>query len=161
MRDGGADWKVLAVHRALDAAGLPHAIGGARALAFYGAERRTEDIDANVFVGIEEWPRVAAAFRPLGVAVEVDPAEIARDQEVRLDLDGTMVHVFFSHDDLHAAMPAAVREVPFADATIPIVASEHLVARKLMLDRPKDRADIEAMIAADEKLRDLVRRPVD
>ena len=36
-------------------------------------------------------------------------------------LGGHPVHLFFSYDELHAAMPAAVREVPFAGTTIPLV----------------------------------------
>ena len=49
-------------------------------------------------------------------------------------------------------MPAAVRRVPFAGATIPIVSPEHLVIRKVMLDRPKDWLDIEAILAAETPL---------
>jgi hypothetical protein len=48
------------------------------------------------------------------------------------------------------AMPDAVREVPFAGKAIPIVAPEHLAVRKVMLDRPKDWPDIEAMLVATE-----------
>jgi hypothetical protein len=144
--------KVLAVHHALDAAGLPHAIGGARALAFYGAERPTEDIDLNVFVAVARWPDVGRALGSLGVATVAEPEALARTHEVKLDWDGTEFHLFFSYDELHATMPAAVREVPFADGTIPIVAPEHLVVRKAMLDRPKDWLDIDAILVATEAL---------
>lgn len=120
--------KVLAVHRTLATAGVPHAIGGAVALGLYGAPRETVDIDVNVFVAVEGW------------------------EELRLDWQGTHVHLFFNLDELHAAMPAAVREVPFAGTTIPLVAPEHLIVRKTLLDRPKDRADIEALLAANPDL---------
>jgi len=49
-------------------------------------------------------------------------------------------------------MPAAVRRVPFAGATIPIVSPEHLVIRKATLDRPKDWLDIEAILVAETPL---------
>jgi hypothetical protein len=45
-------------------------------------------------------------------------------------------------------MPAAVREVPFAEAMIPIVSPEHLIVRKAMLDRSKDWVDVEAILVA-------------
>lgn len=125
--------KVLAVHRALAEAGLPHAIGGAIALSIYGAPRDTVDIDVNVFVGPERRPEVRAALDPL-------------------PLDGNPVHVFYSHDALHEEMAKRVREVPYSGATIPIVAPEHLLTRKAMLDRPKDWPDIEALLRANPDL---------
>jgi len=144
--------KVHAVHRALDAAAIPHAVGGALALGFHGAPRATVDIDVNVFVPVERWAEVGRALAPLGVEVEVDAESVTREREVRLGWDENPVHLFFSYDELHAAMPAAVREVPFAGTTIPIVAPEHLVVRKALLDRPKDWPDIEAILVAAEPL---------
>jgi hypothetical protein len=116
--------QILAVHRTLADAGVPHAIGGAVALGLYGAPRETVDIDVNVFVTVPGW------------------------EEVRLDWDGAKVHLFFDLDDLHAAMPAAVRDLGLAGATIPVVAPEHLLVRKAMLDRDKDWPDVEALLAA-------------
>jgi hypothetical protein len=133
MTDTELTKKVVAVHRALAAAGLPHAIGGALALSFYGAPRETVDIDVNVFVPPERWPEVRQALAPLGP-------------------DGNPVHVFYSHDALHEEMAKATRLVPFGGTEIPIVAPEHLVVRKAMLDRPKDWPDIEAILFATEPL---------
>jgi hypothetical protein len=124
---------VLAVHRALAEAGLPHAIGGAIALSIYGAPRDTVDIDVNVFVPPERRPEVRAALD-------------------KLDLVGNPVHVFYSHDLLHEEMAKKVREVPYAGATIPVVALEHLVIRKAILDRPKDWPDIEALLRVNPDL---------
>jgi len=125
--------KILAVHRALAEAGLPHAIGGAIALAHYGAPRPTTDIDVNVFVPPERRPEVRRTLDPLS-------------------LDGNPVHVFYSHDPLHEEMARRVREVPYAGATIPLVAPEHLVIRKALLDRSKDWPDIEALLRANADL---------
>jgi hypothetical protein len=125
--------KVLAVHRALAEAGLPHAIGGAIALSIYGAPRDTVDIDVNVFVPPEHRPEVRAAL-------------------ATLDLEGNPVHVFYSHDPLHEEMAMKVREVPYAGATIPLVAPEHLLIRKALLDRPKDWPDVEALLRANPDL---------
>jgi hypothetical protein len=125
--------KVLAVHLALDEAGLPHAIGGAIALSIYGAPRDTVDIDVNVFVGPERRPEVRAALDSLVI-------------------DENPVHVFYSHDPLHEEMARKVREVPYGGATIPLVAPEHLLIRKVLLDRPKDWPDIEALLRANPDL---------
>jgi hypothetical protein len=149
---GGGTRKVLAVHRALAAAAIPHAVGGALALGLYGASRETVDIDVNVFVGVERWPEVGRALAPLGIDVGVDAEGVAGDHEAELAWDENPVHLFFSYDELHAAMPGAVREVPFAGTTIPIVGPEHLVVRKAMLDRAKDWPDIEAILVATEPL---------
>jgi hypothetical protein len=140
--------KVLAVDRALADAEIGHAIGGAIALAYYGEPRATIDIDVNVFVPTDRWPAVADALAPIVIDFEVDERQLARDKETRLPWGRNPVHLFFSDDALHEAMPAAVREVPFAGSTIPIVSPEHLVIRKAMLDRPKDWLDIEAILVA-------------
>jgi hypothetical protein len=44
------DEQILAIESAFTEAGIPHAFGGAQALAYYGAIRATHDIDLNVNV---------------------------------------------------------------------------------------------------------------
>jgi hypothetical protein len=144
--------KVLAVDRALAGAGLPHVIGGAIALAYYGEPRVTIDIDVNVFVPIDRWPEVRAALSGLVTDTEIDPKELSKERQVRLPWDRNTVHLFFSYDQLHEEMPKAIRRVPLGKTEIPIVAPEHLVIRKAMLDRPKDWLDIEAILIASEPL---------
>ena len=57
--------KILALHGALDAAGLPHAFGGALALAWCTERARgTIDIDLNVFVAADQAEHVAGARCP-------------------------------------------------------------------------------------------------
>jgi hypothetical protein len=144
--------KVVAVDRALGEAGIPHAIGGALALAYYGEPRVTIDIDVNVFIAIDNWPEIERALKPLGVDVALDHRELAREKQARLLWDRNPVHLFFSFDALHEEMATATRSVPFAGTEIPIVAPEHLVVRKAMLDRPKDWLDIGAILVATEPL---------
>jgi hypothetical protein len=122
--------EVVAVHRRLAAAGLPHAIGGAVALGAYAEPRPTADIDVNVFVAAEREPEVRAALSGLDSKGEHP------------------THLFFSEDELHEAMPEAIREMPFAGTTIPLVAPEHLVVRKVLLDRDKDWLDVEQILVA-------------
>lgn len=133
MTDPSPDERVLAVDQALNEAGIPHAIGGAIALGHYAEPRPIMDIDVNVFVPPEQRAEVEGAL-------------------AGLEERGPAVHLFFDDDELHEAMPAAVREVPFAGTTIPIVSPEHLVIRKVMLNRSKDLPDIEAILAAETPL---------
>ena len=66
--------KILAVHDALGA--LPHAFGGALALAYYAEPRATIDIDLNVFVPPTQAAAVLGVLGPLGVhgSIELAPA---------------------------------------------------------------------------------------
>jgi hypothetical protein len=144
--------KVVAIHRALAAAKVRHAIGGALALAYYAEPRATIDVDVNVFVRTDRWPAVRNALAPIGVDVEADESALARDGQVRLWWDRNPVDLFFSYDPFHDEMEGATRRVPFADTKIPILAPEHLAICKTMFDRPKDWLDIEAILIVTEPL---------
>jgi hypothetical protein len=144
--------KVQALHAALAAARVAHAIGGAVALAYYAVPRGTVDVDVNVFVPVDRWPEIRDALAPLGVNVSADYAALERDGQVRLWWDRNPVDLFFSYDPFHEEMRRATRRVPFAGKTIPILGPEHLAVCKAMFDRPKDWIDIEQMIVATDPL---------
>jgi hypothetical protein len=144
--------KVVAIDRALTDAKVPHAIGGAIALAYYAEPRATVDVDVNVFVVTERWPDVKAALAPLGVDVDLDESALARDGQVRLWWDDNAVDLFFSYDPFHEEMERTTRRVPFAGTRIPILAPEHLAICKAIFDRPKDWLDIEAMLIVSEPI---------
>jgi len=144
--------KVLAIHRALAEAKVPHAIGGALALAYYAEPRTTIDVDVNVFVPTDRWPHVRDALAPLGVNVDVNEEELNRDGQVRIRWDRNPVDLFFSYDPFHDEMRRNARRVPFADETIPVLSPEHLAVCKAMFDRPKDWIDIEQILVATDPL---------
>jgi hypothetical protein len=147
--------RVLALEHGLS--GVPHAFGGALALAYYAEPRATIDIDLNVFVPAERFAEIAGPLRHLGVAVD-DPsvaavaAVVRRDGQVRVMWDGTPIDLFFSYDAFHEAAGAARHPVPFGDETISILAAEHLAVCKAIYDRPKDWVDIDAMLAAGSEI---------
>lgn len=141
--------RILELHAALDAAAIPHAFGGAIALAYCTLDPRgTSDLDVNVFTpGADCGPALdalpAGVRRPDGIE-EV----IARDGQTRLWWDETPLDLFFDYAPIHEAAAAHRRSVPFSGARIPILGPEELVVFKAMFDRTRDWADIEAVIAA-------------
>jgi Nucleotidyl transferase AbiEii toxin, Type IV TA system len=140
--------RVLAMEAALSE--VPHAFGGALALAYYAEPRSTIDIDLNVFVPPEKLAAVAAPLVKLGAAA--DDLSIAgivrRDGQVRVMWDATPIDLFFSYDPFHEAMGVARRLVPFGEGTIPILAADHLIVCKVVFNRPRDWVDIDAMLEA-------------
>jgi len=150
--------KLLAVHAALDRAGVPHAFGGAIALAYWTLDPRgTADIDLNLFVPATE-PRVALDALPQGVERPDGAEEQVRGEgQARLWWDGTPLDLFFDYVPLHAAAARRVRSVPFAGAEIPVLGPVDLAVFKAMFDRTRDWADIEAMLAARTLDADAVR----
>jgi hypothetical protein len=141
--------KVVAIDRAL--VDVPHAFGGALALAYYAEPRATIDIDLNVFVGVDRVRDVIDPLTRLGApASATDVVElIRRDGQARVVWEQTPIDLFFAYDAFHAAAEAARRSVPFADTTIPILAVEHLVVCKVIYNRPKDWVDIDTILELD------------
>lgn len=141
--------KLVAIHRALEAAALPHAFGGAIALAYATLDPRgTSDIDVNVFSDTADAPRVLDALPP---EISNPPGVVdalVRDGQARLWWDETPVDLFLDTVPLHADAAAHRREVPFAGTTVPVLGPVELAVFKAMFDRTRDWADIEAMLAA-------------
>lgn len=145
--------KVIAIHEGLVAARIPHALGGALALAYYAEPRATIDIDLNVFVPSERWQDVIDVLTPLGIdARRVDENDLLRDGQCRVLWGSNPVDLFFAYDPFHEEMRAKARRVPFAETTVPILSPEHLTVCKAMFDRPKDWLDIEQILVASEGL---------
>ncbi len=144
--------KVTAVHDRLDRAGIPHAFGGAMALAYYAEPRTTIDIDLNVFLPPQDYPRVREALEPIGVGDDVDAAALEREGQCRLWWGRNPVDLFFASIPLHEAMRRHIRTVPFGEDELPILAPEHLAACKAIFNRAKDWLDIEQILVSVEHL---------
>jgi hypothetical protein len=141
--------KIVALHRSLEAAGVPHAFGGALALAWCtGRARGTIDIDLNVFVGADRAAEVVAAL-PDGVACPPDDlVRLERDGQTRLWWDATPVDLFLNTTDFHAGVAERAGRQRFAEVDIPFLACVDLAVFKAFFDRTKDWADLEEMVAA-------------
>jgi hypothetical protein len=141
--------RVLALHRSLAGRRIAHAFGGALALAYWTlAPRGTADIDLNVFVPAEGCRRALHAL-PDGIEQPEGTEEtVVREGQIRLWWEETPVDLFFDYVPIHRAAKQNRRSVPFAGTTIPVLGPVELAVFKVMFDRTRDWADIEAMLAA-------------
>lgn len=139
--------KILAVNAALEKAGLPHAFGGAIALAYCIKEPRgTRDIDVNIFVPANRADEAFDAL-PKGVTVTAAKRAIAhRDGQVRLRWGETPIDLFFDTHDFHHETAEGVLRVAFEGANIPVLGCDALIVFKTMFNRPRDWADIEEIL---------------
>lgn len=141
--------RLLHVHDALSQAGLPHAFGGAIALAYCTQEPRgTRDLDVNVFV---EPVRAGEVFAALPDVVKVTDASVAtaeRDGQVRVWWDDTPIDIFLDVHRFHAEVADSVRLVVFEGREIPVVGCTALAVFKALIGRTKDWGDIEEMAGA-------------
>jgi hypothetical protein len=139
--------RVLAIDAGL--AAIPHAFGGALALAYYAEPRATIDIDLNLFVPASRFADVANPLIALGADAGLPSVAelVQRDGQARVMWASTPIDLFFAYDPFHDAAGAARRMVPFADGSIPILAPEHLIVCKAVFNRPKDWVDIDAVLA--------------
>ena len=141
--------RIVALHRALGDGGIPHAFGGAIALAYWTLDPRgTSDIDLNLFVPAAEAESALAAL-PEGVEVPAGTAQaIARDGQVRVFWDETPLDLFFDYAPIHTDAARHRAVVPFSGVELPILGPVELAVFKAMFDRTRDWADLEAMAAA-------------
>jgi hypothetical protein len=145
--------RAVDVHRRLDRGGIPHAIGGALALAYHVAQARaTNDIDLNVSADPNKPERVFALLPDDVPWSDSDVAAVRRDGQVRLLWplpDGgppIPLDLFFPQHALHQAVDARAELVPMLDASVPILSATDLLVFKALFDRRKDWADIEELV---------------
>ncbi|HYF47474.1 MAG TPA: hypothetical protein VD926_14770 [Acidimicrobiales bacterium] len=141
--------QLLAVHRSLEGAQVPHAFGGALALAWCTQQARaTIDIDVNVFVPPERAQDVLGALPAEVTWTEVDVATIERDGQVRVWWDETPLDVFTNTTAFHEEVGERIRFEDFAGESVPFLDCRDLAVFKAFFDRTKDWADLEAMVEA-------------
>lgn len=140
--------KVLLLHDALEEGGVPHAFGGALALAFHVEQPRgTADIDVNISVPTDLAGDVLGCLPP---DIEHDASSVARihaDGQVRLWWGRTPLDLFFPQHLLHQVVAGRVVTMPLGSGAIPVLSATDLTIFKALFDRTKDWADIEEMLA--------------
>jgi hypothetical protein len=154
-----------AVADELDRNGLPYAIGGALALGFYAPPRATVDVDVNIFVpparGLD---RALAVLHQSGFVAEKAADALVRqacsEGQFRGHIDGMRIDVFVPAIAYYGRLAERRRQVPLFGRPLWILGAEDLAVLKLMFNRRKDLADVEALIDAQgpELDRTYVRR---
>jgi len=137
----------MEIHQGLDDHGIPHAVGGALALAFCVAEPRgTRDLDLNLFIETERAEEAFAAL-PVGVVVtDEDRMLVARDDQVRLWWGDVPIDLFFQCHEFHREVADRVRIVDIvAGCPVPIIDCGSLAVFKVLFNRTRDWADLEAV----------------
>ena len=138
--------KILALHHALAAANIPHAFGGALALAWCTSSARgTIDIDMNVFAGRDAIRRVLQCL-PQGVTwSDTDVQRLEVDLQHRVWWESTPIDLFFNSTDFHEQLLSRIRPERFAGHSLPFLCCRDIAVFKVFFDRTKDWADLEAM----------------
>lgn len=141
--------KLLAIHEALKARSLPHAFGGAIALAYCVEEPRgTRDLDVNIFVDAADAAKVLVSL-PEGVEVsDKEIEEVKEKGQARLFWDGVPVDVFLNNLPLHDEVANGILWVSLQDRQIPVLDCASLVVFKSFFDRTRDWGDIEEVAVA-------------
>lgn len=137
---------ILELHRSLTRARIPHAFGGALALAYCTEQARgTIDIDINVFIEPGDVPRLRSAL-PKGVRVTATVAkQLVRDGQARALWDRIPVDLFLNTTDFHRQAAARVAWHSFGGQPLPFLACNDLAVFKAFFARTKDWADLEEM----------------
>ncbi len=141
--------KIVALHHALAAGNLPHAFGGALALAWCTQRARgTIDIDINIFVDVDH---CEAVFTALPNTVEHSNKQhkaLKQEGQVRLWWQKTPVDLFLNTTDFHRQAQQRVRWENFLGEKIPFLSCTDIAVFKAFFNRSQDWADLEAMQAA-------------
>jgi len=141
----------VAVHDHLDGRHVPHAFGGALALAYYAEPRGTIDVDVNVFVPFERAAEIVDGLGAVGFAAELAVEEWSPIAGVRLVRAGEppLLDLFFSIDERYESIARRVRRFPFGSAgvNLPFLSAEDLTVFKLSFGRDKDWVDLRRLVA--------------
>ncbi len=155
--------RIVEVHRHLERASIPHAFGGALALAWCTQRARgTIDIDVNIFTPSHDAATALSALPEDVTITDRNRDQIALDGQTRLWWDQTPIDVFFNTTDFHNAAASRARIERFGGEEVPFLSCLDLAVFKAFFDRTKDWADLEEMaeaetLHADEVLGVLVR----
>lgn len=141
--------RIVRLHDALDAAALPHAIGGAISLAYCTRDpRATDDIDVNVFVGVRRLDDVLGALPSDITVTDTNRRQLRSDAQARVFWDETPVDLFLADHPFHGRSQERAVSRPFEGREIPMLCCIDLAVYKTLFARPQDAVDIAEMVKA-------------
>lgn len=149
MSELGIVAKMQRISRALTAADLAHAFGGALALAWcVGEVRATMDIDVNVFIGADRLEELLEALPRGATWHDEDVAALREDGQARLRWGRHPVDVFLNTTAFHERAAERVQRETLAGSSLPFLACDDLAVFKAFYARPKDWVDLQSMLEA-------------
>lgn len=141
--------KIVLLHEKLEASNIPHAFGGALALAWCTRRARgTIDIDINIFLTIEEIERVVSKLPDDVKVSRKNRSDFKRDGQVRVWWDKTPLDLFLNTTEFHDDIAERVRWENFGGTKIPFLSCSDIAVFKAFFNRAKDWVDIEEMWSA-------------
>jgi hypothetical protein len=140
---------IVALHDNLDAAGIPHAFGGAFALLWCtGEPRSTVDIDLNIFVSPIEAQHLLTSLPEEIVPSSEETAQLMTAGQCRVMFDGIPVDLFLNTTPFHDDLRLHLKEHQLAGRLLPFLGCNDLAVFKAFFNRRRDWADIEEMLRA-------------
>ncbi|MEZ5550928.1 MAG: hypothetical protein R3E82_08570 [Pseudomonadales bacterium] len=150
--------KIIHLHERLHQQDIPHAFGGALALAWCTERARgTIDIDVNLLIPAGDWQKAVDAL-PADVKVTRKDREILkRDGQARVWWDKTPLDLFLNSTGFHAGIESRVRWETIAGKSLPFLSCFDLAVFKAFFNRTRDWADLEEMARAGTLQKELVQ----
>jgi predicted nucleotidyltransferase len=140
----------------LEAGEVPGIVIGGVAASLLGRPRLTRDVDALVLVAEGRWPEFLAAGAEFGFTPRrSDTLAFAQETRVLLlrhEKSGIDVDMVFGSLAFEKEAVARATWVELGGVRVPLPLSEDLIIMKAVAHRPRDLADIEAILAAHPKL---------
>jgi hypothetical protein len=140
--------KIVELHHALDQHQVPHAFGGALALAWCTKQARgTIDIDINVFITAAKIDLLANALPDEVTISSADRTSLEANGQVRLHWGSVPVDIFLNTTEFHESVASRVRYETFGGASVPFIGCTDLAIFKCIFNRSRDWVDLEEMVA--------------
>ena len=140
---------VVEIHDQLERSAVPHAFGGALALAYVADPRGTIDVDLNVFSPDGGLPAVLEVLAGLDLQPELAPDQWMPMAGIRLRraADPYPLDLFPPLDDSYDEIARRCVVAPFGPERrpLPFLSAEDLALFKLSFGREKDWVDLRAM----------------
>ena len=150
--------KIDAIHRALTEANLPHAFGGALALAWcVGEPRATIDVDVNVFIAEADAGLLRGALPAAVTLTASDIARLTTEGQLRAWWDDTPVDLFLNSTPLHESAADRAQWQVFGRTRMPFLSCLDTAIFKAFFNRTKDWSDLEEMHKAGKLDSEAVR----
>ena len=153
--------KLIVIDAALTATGIPHAFGGAIALAYCTRHpRATSDLDINVFLDTEQVDEILASMPGQISITSRNRTILAENGQDRLWWGDTPVDVFLNTHNFHDDVSERIRWENFEGRQIPLLMCRDLAVFKAMFNRLKDWADLQEMFRAGALDAEALRRTI-